>query len=234
MSAQTIERSGERARLASWRGDDLVAHLSPTAATPLSTAFVTSCLDVLRDRGYRAVVTSALSGEDAHAFRETGFDVHEELDLLVHDLRLLPPRGGVPLHRARRRDRTAVIDLDAMSFSPFWRLHEGGLAEALAATPHSRFRVARGGSPDVPVAGFAVTGRGAGAGYVQRLAVHPAARGRGLGRALVGDALAWMRGRGASRAFVNTQRSNEGALALYRECGFRLLPNGLQVLVRAL
>ena len=74
----------------------------------------------------------------------------------------------------------------------------------------------------------------AGTGYVQRLAVHPDARGRGLGRSLVGDVLRWMRRHGAARALVNTQRSNEAALALYRACGFRVLPEGLQVLARAL
>ena len=233
MSAQTIERSGERARLASWRGDDDVAHLSPTAATPLSPGFVSSCVDMLRDRGYRSVVTSALSRGEAHGFLQAGFDVHEELDLLVHDLRRLPPSDRAVLRRARPRDWAAVLELDVLSFSPFWRLHEGGLAEALAATPHARFRVARG-RRDLPIAGFAITGRGAGAGYVQRLAVHPDVRGLGLGRTLVADALLWMRRWGSGRAFVNTQRSNDGALALYRACGFRLLPNGLQVLVKVL
>jgi len=33
---------------------------------------------------------------------------------------------------------------------------------------------------------------------------------------------------------VNTQRTNEAALALYRACGFHVLPEGLQVLARAL
>jgi hypothetical protein len=33
---------------------------------------------------------------------------------------------------------------------------------------------------------------------------------------------------------VNTQRHNVGAVALYEACGFRLLPEGLRVLVRGL
>ncbi|MDQ3947235.1 MAG: GNAT family N-acetyltransferase [Actinomycetota bacterium] len=231
MSAQTIERLGERARLATWRGDGVVAHLAPAATRPLSAEFVADCLDWLRARGYQSVVTSALSAAECQGFLRTGFAVQEELDLLTHDLGRLPPRPH-GLRRAWRRDRPAVIEVDALAFPPFWRLHEGGLEEALAATPSVRFRVAgrgRGG-----LAGYAIAGRGGDTGYLQRLAVHPAARGRGLGRTLVVDALVWLRRRGAARAMVNTQRTNEGALALYQACGFRLLPEGLSVLAREL
>ncbi|MGH9037690.1 MAG: GNAT family N-acetyltransferase [Acidimicrobiia bacterium] len=259
MSAQTIERLGERARLATWRGDGIVAHLAPAATTPLSVEFITDCLEWLRARGYGSVVTSALSSRECGGFLRAGFDLHEELDLLAHDLTGLPsvPRG---LHRARRRDRPVVIELDAIAFPPFWRLHEGGLEEALLATPSVRFRVAgpgwfdtarrgvggpraggargwgprRGGEAARGAAGYAIAGRGGDTGYLQRLAVHPASRGQGLGRALVVDALVWLRRRGASRAMVNTQRTNEGARALYRACGFRLLPEGLSVLAREL
>ena len=230
MSAQTIELLGERARLATWR-DGVVAHLAPTATRPLSAEFVTDCLDWLQARGYRSVVTSALSAAECPGFLRAGFELHEELDLLAHDLGGLPsvPRG---LRRARRRDRPEVIEVDTVSFPPFWRLHDGGLEEALAATPSVRFRVA--GKSREALAGYAIAGRGGDTGYLQRLAVHPAARGRGLGRALVVDALVWLRRRGASQALVNTQRTNEGARALYQACGFTLLPEGLSVLAREL
>jgi ribosomal protein S18 acetylase RimI-like enzyme len=66
------------------------------------------------------------------------------------------------------------------------------------------------------------------------LAVLPAARGQGLGRSLVGDVLRWMQRRGAARALVNTQQTNEAALALYRACGFQVQPEGLRVLARSL
>jgi ribosomal-protein-alanine N-acetyltransferase len=230
VSAQTIERLGERARLATWRGDGIVAHLAPAAARPLSAEFVTDCLGWLRERGYRSVVTSALSAPECQGFLRTGFELHEELDLLAHDLSGLPP-GPRGLRRARRRDRPVVIEVDAAAFPPFWRLHEGGLDEALAATPSVRFRVA---ARNRALEGYAIAGRGGDTGYLQRLAVHPTARGQGLGRALVVDALVWLRRRGASRGLVNTQRTNEGALALYRACGFRLLPEGLSVLAREL
>ena len=227
---ETIERRGERARLASWRADGEVAHLSPTAMRPLSADFVGSCLDRLRARGFTFVVTSALSEAECSGFLRAGFDVQEELELLAHDLNAIP---GVDhrLRRPRRGDRPRVLAVDSVAFDSFWRLHQGGLEDALGATPAVRFRVhGRGDRLDAYVIG----GRGAGTGYVQRLAVDPAARGRGLGRSLVGDVLRWMRRRGAARALVNTQQTNEAALALYRACGFRVLPEGLRVLARAL
>jgi ribosomal protein S18 acetylase RimI-like enzyme len=124
-----------------------------------------------------------------------------------------------------------VLAVDAIAFDSFWRLHAGGLDDALGATPAVRFRVhGRGNRLD----GYVIGGRGAGTGYVQRLAVHPDARGQGLGRSMVGDVLRWMQRRGASRALVNTQKTNQAALSLYRACGFRLLPDGLRVLARSL
>jgi ribosomal-protein-alanine N-acetyltransferase len=228
---ETIERRGERARLASWRADGQVAHLSPTAMRPLSADFVGSCVDRLRAQGFTSVVTSALSEGECAGFLRAGFDVQEELELLAHDLKNAIPDVRHRLRRARRGDRPRVLTVDSAAFDSFWRLHQGGLADALGATPAVRFRVH--GRRD-GLDGYVIGGRGADTGYLQRLAVHPTARGRGLGRSLVGDALRWMRRHGAARALVNTQQTNQAALALYRACGFRVLPEGLRVLARSL
>jgi ribosomal protein S18 acetylase RimI-like enzyme len=227
---EMIERRGERARLASWQADGGVAHLSPVAMRPLSADFVGSCLERLRAQGFTSVVTSALSEAECAGFLRVGFDVQEELELLTHDLEAIPEVRH-RLRRPRRRDRPRVLAVDATAFDSFWRLHQGGLEDALGATPAVRFRVH--GRRD-RLDSYVIGGRGAGTGYIQRLAVHPASRGQGLGRSLAGDVLRWMRRHGAGRALVNTQRTNEAALALYRSCGFRVLPEGLRVLARAL
>ena len=197
---------------------------------PLSAAFVDSCLDRLRARGFTFVVTSALAQDECTGFLRAGFDVQEELELLAHDLSAIPSVRH-RLRRPRRADRPRVLEVDGIAFDAFWRLHQGGLDDALGATPSVRFRVH--GRRD-RLDGYVIGGRGAGTGYVQRLAVHPSARGQGLGRSLVADVLRWMRRRGAARALVNTQQTNEAALALYVACGFRVLPEGLRVLARPL
>lgn len=230
---RVVEVDGDRLRTGSWRGDDGEAFLAPLAGGPVPRpATVRRCLDDLASRGYRAVLTTALGPEEQAPFLECGFDVHERLHLLAHDLSDLeaPPEAARVLRRARRRDRTAVLAVDERAFPPFWRLDRRGLREALTATPVSRFRVAEVDG----VAGYAVAGRSLERGYLQRLAVDPTHQGHGLGAALVLDALGWLQRRGATSALVNTQEANAAALALYERLGFHRQPEGLAVLHRPL
>ena len=80
--------------------------------------------------------------------------------------------------------------------------------------------------------GYAITGIAGRRGYVQRLAVHPDARRRGIGATLLVDGLRWARRRGAREAVVNTDRDNAAARSLYESYGFVELPAGLVVLER--
>lgn len=221
-----------------WRGDACVAYLAPVAGTPPPTAsMVRWCCDLLAARGYARAVTGALAEAEQAGFAAAGFEVREHLHLLAHDLaEIPPPTPGVRLRRGFRFDRQAALDADADAFQPFWRLDRAGFAEALDATPLSRFTIALGPGTvrHRPVVGYAVSGFAGRQGYLQRLAVRPGAQGAGLGRALVVDSLAWMRRRRAERAVVNTQVGNDRALALYARLGFRLEPSGLTVLTRDL
>ena len=115
--------------------------------------------------------------------------------------------------------------IDSEAFSPRWRLGRLGLAESVTATNRSVvFRVAADGD----CVGFAIVGVALGAGYLQRLAVSPAARGRGLGSDLVRASLRWARGHGARSMLVNTQigqrRARPRSIA---GSGFNDVPGGL-------
>ncbi|HZN13674.1 MAG TPA: GNAT family N-acetyltransferase [Acidimicrobiales bacterium] len=232
MAGDVIAVGAERARTGPWRGDQLVALLTPVPDAPIpSAAFVRRCLSVLADRGYRRVVTGALAPAEQAGFLAAGFAIAEELHLLAHDLRALPPRPKSSLRRARSDDHAAVLQVDDVSFTPFWRLDDAGLTDTLAATPHVRFRVAH--DPLDHVVGYAITGRAGRRGYLQRLAVAPNARDHGLGAALVVDGLWWLRRWRVNRALVNTQHGNQAALALYTRLGFRPEPVGLSVLEAA-
>jgi ribosomal protein S18 acetylase RimI-like enzyme len=229
-----VRRGPERARVGPWRGDRRVAHLTPMGEAPaLSAAMVQHCCVVLAGRGYRRIVTGALAPAEQRSFLADGFVVQEELHLLAHDLQGLPdlPRPpGVRLADGHRWHRSRTLAVDASAFPPFWRLDAAGFEEAVQATPSTRFRIARRG----PIVGYAIAGRAGPRGYLQRLAVSPGQAGRGIGSALVVDALRWMRARRVHRAVVNTQVANERALALYLRLGFRLQPSGLAVLTRPL
>jgi ribosomal-protein-alanine N-acetyltransferase len=221
----------ERARTGRWRGEEGVALLTPEPDAPLPSAeFLRRCLDTLAARGYRRVVTGALSPREQAAFLAAGFHVQEQLHLLGKDLaRDLPPIPvGYPLRRVGRRHRDEILAVDQAAFPFFWQFDSGGLDDALRATPAVHFRAAV--DRDGAVAGYAICGQAGPRGYVQRLAVDPHRRRAGTGRRLLLDGLTWMRRKGVTRALVNTQVGNQAALTLYLQVGFEEQPVGLSVL----
>ncbi len=229
---ELLQWGEERLRLGPWRAGANVGYLAPVPGTrPPRSAVIARSLEAAAARGYDAVVTAALAPAEVDAFMAAGFELRERLHLLAHDLQRVPSHDDRPLRRARRSDRRRVLEIDRLAFDEFWTLDANGLADALAATPSTRFRVAE---LDRRVLAYAVHGRAGGGGYVQRIAVDPATQGHGLGTLVVLDGLRWMRRRGCDRAVVNTQLTNERALGLYLRLGFRLEPQGLAVLERRL
>jgi [ribosomal protein S18]-alanine N-acetyltransferase len=71
------------------------------------------------------------------------------------------------------------------------------------------------------VAGYVVAHDAAGEGEILNLAVAPAGLRRGIGRALVQEALAVLAGRGVSEVFLEVREANGAARALYGSLGFR-------------
>ena len=220
------------ARVVPWRGRHDIAHLVLAEGVPPERGALEDCLARLRRARYSAVVTSALTAGDSLPFVDAGFEVRERLHLLEHLVEQIPSAtdAELSLRRAWRTDRPAVLELDSLAFDSFWRLDAESLSEALHATPAVRFRV---GAQAHATEAYAITGRAGRRGYLQRVAVHPAARRQGFGRARV-RRLAMARRHDVRRALVNTQWTNHGALALYESCGFRRLPVGLCVLDRTL
>jgi GNAT superfamily N-acetyltransferase len=230
VKTQSYRFRGGVARIAAWHGRNDVASLALRGREAPSPGTLERLLQHLRESGYREVVTNALAPGVSLPFVDQGFSVRGRLHLLVHDLTHIPPGSGTT-RRARRADRDRILSVDAAGFDEFWRFDDVALKEAVRATPRRHLRVAE---PYGEVAGYALFGRAHDDGYVQRLAVHPKAQGRGVGRALLGDGLLWLKEQGAARALVNTQEGNTRGLSLYSGAGFARLPVGLCVLGRSL
>jgi len=109
---------------------------------------------------------------------------------------------------------------------------QGGSTHERSGSTHERggSTQERGGAATRSAIGFSITGRAGSAAYLQRLAVDPRARRRGVARQLVDDACRWATRRGATRILVNTGVDNDAALALYDQTGFRRAPDELVVL----
>lgn len=232
-----VRLSSDRLRVVPWRGHRDIALVTPVPNGPSpGPDAVDRCLRVLAERGINEVVTGALAPAEQAAFLDVGFTVRERLHLLARPLDRLPEPPPVRTRRPRRSERIPILELDGRAFDDFWRLDGPGLSDALAATASARLRVAAGTPRPAGVGGrldgYAVTGRSGNRGYLQRLAVDPQLRGRGIGAALVLDGLRWLRRHGADRAVVNTQVGNEAALRLYHRLDFRPEPEGLSVLSR--
>jgi ribosomal protein S18 acetylase RimI-like enzyme len=227
----TIRWGKECARAGPWRADGSVAFLVPVPdGSAPSAEFVRRCLRVLADQGYERVVTGALSPAEQRGFLEAGFGVHEHLHLLVlDDVADIPPvPPGPRLRRVGVVRKRGVLEVDAASFPPFWRLDRAGLKEALGATQLGHLRVVLGVKRKV--VGYSICGASGGRGFVQRLAVLPEAQGQGIGKRLLLDGVHWLRDLKVRQIAVNTQVGNDSALALYRKVGFRDDPAGLSVL----
>lgn len=242
LTRETITVGRQRFRVGPWHGREGMALLSvPSDQARPSIADVRAALEVVCSRGYRQVVTSALSENDIAPFIDLGFVEDDRLHVLEHDLEAgwadhppfraaraaLKSGTGVRVRRGRRRDRGPALGIDRRAFPPFWQLDAESLADARNATPRARFRMAE--FDRIPV-GYSVTGRGGSSGFLQRLATDPDHQRRGIATALVTDALQWCDNRGCKRVLVNTQVTNIAALALYLSLGFDKTPNDLVVL----
>jgi len=207
--------------------------------------------------GFTAVRTSVMSGPTADLLESVGFQVLQELALLenrtVRDSAAALAEYAASTERLspRRLGRAAQIDLAA--FGREWALDDNALHDVCSATPRHRLRSAGGdaqggeslgstslgstslGSTSLgSTVAYAVTGRDGRRGFLQRLAVLPAAQRRGLGLALVADSLGWMARWRVTSALVNTAFDNAAALELYDRTGFVRLPTQLRVYERKL
>ncbi len=219
---------GHRLRVAPWQGQAFVALVGPARSSRGPTvAEISRCVGELEGRGVERAVTPALSPFEAEPFFQAGFELHEELHLLARSIDRLPPAPTHRLRRGRPWHRSRVLDIDARAFDQFWQFDKFTLKEARRATPTNRFMVS---SESDGIAGYAVTGRAGGRGYLQRLAVDPDFQGRGVGTSLVHDCLLWLHRKGVRMALVNTQERNQRALALYERLGFIRQREGLLVL----
>lgn len=124
------------------------------------------------------------------------------------------------------QDVDAALAIDLASFRPSdigaerddpLPLREKQLRQELART-WARLRVARG--PGRVVLGYVLFWHVADEVHLLNVAVDPAWRRQGVGRALVEDVLAYARAHDASKVLLEVRASNDAAIRLYERLGF--------------
>ena len=189
----------------------------------------------IRVRDTAPVLVCDTAGDDRSRRLRGRLPWIDRLRLLELDLddaeRRRPEPTSLRLKRLRRSMLDDAARVDRQAFRAPWANDAAALADIMSATPQHRSRCIH---LDGRLVAFAISGRAAAWGYIQRLAVDPAVQRRGIGRVLVGDAVSWMQRRQVARVLVNTAIDNEAALALYHSAGFDDRPDDLTILERAL
>ncbi len=172
----------------------------------------------LRQRGVRSLAWMDYAGWAGPLLGPRGFErVTDVVTLLKRD-RALPDGGVVDafLRKASEVDIPAILAVDRAALGPHWWYGKETMRRRAAGLSH--FAVAE-------VSG-AVVGHAEGelrlpVAHLDRIAVHPDHQGRGIGTALMRDALQALWLRGATRVTLNTQSDNRRSQQLYRRFGFR-------------
>ena len=146
-----------------------------------------------------------------------------------------PSSSPLAIADAGRADLDEVTALERASFPQPWR--RDFFESELEAD--GRFnRIARGG--DGRIVGYCFSMHVLDEMHVNKIAVAPAWRRRGVAKALMDDALEFARSRGIASIALEVRESNEGARAFYRTLGFeeryrrpRYYPDGETAVVMA-
>ena len=221
-------------RISPWLGEPSTVQVVAVGGPVPDDRTINEMMVHLADRGVTTVLTTALARHDQRPFEVAGFRPVEHLALLHRILDpAIPPAPVHTVHRVRRlgaRHLAEALAVDEAAFTgstDTWRFDTSAFTEACDATDVNRPRLVRRHGR---TAGFALTGRTARNGFVQRLAVHPEHQRVGIGSALLADALAWLIRHGVRDVWVNTQPDNEPAQTLYGRHGFIPRDEGLAVL----
>lgn len=223
-----VTKGGEAAIVDRWRSRlDILAVRGLWCSMSRIPVMTEDLCAVAAEQGFARLLGPLVPESEAAPYLACGMDVAQRivvlrLDRLERRARPVSPAPvGVGVRRATPSDAAAVLKVDEASFDEFWAYDTPMLAEYLR---RDRVAVAtRNGQ----VVGYTLATMRGEEGSIGRLAVIPAERRRGIGAALLDDAVAWTTGQGASHVTLCTQEENAQSQRLYRAAGFREVPGRL-------
>lgn len=177
--------------------------------------------------GHPVAAAIVMQGWFRSLLEESGFRHTDNIVVLLWEnttpLRA-PENTALEIHRMLPEHLNGVYQLDNLAFEYEWR----NSASALEMAYHQS-AVATVVLEGEQVVGYQISTANVTGGHLARLAVHPQARGQGIGYALVYHLLNEMQSRGINHVTVNTQQDNAASLAVYARAGFRQIEEQYQV-----
>lgn len=180
--------------------------------------FLISVTRRIHELAGRVCYSPALFGSSSRVWLRSGFEPHAGLRIMERGLNpVASVASDIEVTSNSDPNWEAILEVDRASFEGFWSMSREGLFEALMTNRAHTLLVV----PDNDaVAGYAIVGSQWGVTYLHRIAVHPGWAGRGLGRALVGEAVRWGAANGGRTMILNVRPDNHRAIALYQRTGF--------------
>jgi ribosomal protein S18 acetylase RimI-like enzyme len=231
-----IDGRGCAALVAAWREHLRVLAIRGIWCSSSRTPdIVAELARVANEQGFDALVSPLLADDAARPYMKAGMTVLHRLVTyrtriesrgvagFTRRLREGPaapptPAGpampsGVTIYPATSTDIRALLAVDAACFDDFWRYDPAALA---GFVQRDRVTAAR---RDGLVIGYTLCTLGTAEMSVGRLAVLPAERRQGVGRALLDDALAWAASSQVRSAVLCTEKTNAASRRLYESAG---------------
>jgi ribosomal-protein-alanine N-acetyltransferase len=173
--------------------------------------------DAIAHTGGATVAAIAMQGWFQQALAMSGFENRQQIVMLEwHDQPWVSSAAhGIQIRKMREADLPQVVGADNAAFDPLWHNSletlQLAFSQALFATVAESLH---------GILGYQITTGHGQRAHLARLAVHPKAQGRGVGRALLSDLFTKVTQHGVVRLSVNTQSDNATSLSLYKKMGF--------------
>jgi ribosomal-protein-alanine N-acetyltransferase len=150
---------------------------------------------------------------------EMGFTFREEVVTLRRVDQNAPPNmkpADLIIRLARAEDLPMMAQVDQAAFSPPWQMTLSEIRQAERISANCTVAISQ-----EQIVGYQLSTLYFDGSHLARLAVAPNMQGKGVGSALLSDALRTFARRGVFSMTVNTQSSNEVSQRLYLRYGFR-------------
>ncbi len=226
-----VTESGELAVLERWRSHlDVLAVKGLWCSARRIPALVGQLNRIARQQGFGRLLSPLVPTGAASPYERAGMTPYCTIVVLRYDHRSAQQSGralptGVRLRLGSQGDLDELMCIENECFDSFWRCDHERLNSHLA---EDRIVVAES---EYGVIGYTLATVMGDSGTLGRLAVRPSQRRRGIGEALLVEAVAYLLRAGVGDVSICTQEENLASRALYRRAGLRESPGRLLFLV---